>query len=171
MESGSTSVHLEGIKDEQAADVEAMARRIWPAAYRDIISKEQIEFMLGWMYAPETIVRELAEGNVRYFWIVAESANVGFLAAGPFSGDDQAHLHKFYVLPEQHGRGIGSRALKLLTEELRDFSVRELELRVNRNNSTAINFYQKGGFRIVEEDKADIGNGYVMDDFIMLLSL
>ena len=88
MESGSTSVHLEGIKDEQAADVEAMARRIWPAAYRDIISKEQIEFMLGWMYAPETIVRELAEENVRYFWIVAESSNVGFLAAGPFSGDD-----------------------------------------------------------------------------------
>jgi ribosomal protein S18 acetylase RimI-like enzyme len=171
MENSSPSVRLEEVSPDQAADVEAMACRIWPTAYRDIISREQIEFMLSWMYAPETIAREMAEENVRYFWIVAESEKVGFLAAGPFSEGDQTHLHKCYVLSEHHGRGFGSCALKILADRLRDLAVRELELRVNRNNLAAIKFYQKGGFDIVAEDKADIGGGYVMDDFIMRLIL
>ena len=148
-----------------------MARLIWPAAYRDIISTEQIDFMLGWMYTPETIAREITEKNIRYFWIEVEKEKIGFLAVGPFSQGNRAFLHKCYVLPKYHGQGIGSGALEQLTDMLRELPVPELELRVNRNNSAAIGFYQKGGFLIVAEDKADIGNGYVMDDFIMRVSL
>jgi ribosomal protein S18 acetylase RimI-like enzyme len=37
---------------------------------------------------------------------------------------------------------------------------------VNRRNK-ARNFYEKNGFYVIEEINLDIGNGYVMDDYIM----
>ena len=43
-------------------------------------------------------------------------------------------------------------------------------LNVNKNNS-AVQFYQKVGFTIMEELILDIGEGYVMDDYVMQLHL
>lgn len=49
--------------------VRELARRIWHACYPGIITVEQIEFMLGWMYAEEKIREELRAG---YTWEVVE---------------------------------------------------------------------------------------------------
>jgi len=46
-----------------------------------------------------------------------------------------------------------------------------LELRVNRANSTAIAAYQRNGFETVAELCSEIGEGYVMDDFVMRRAL
>ena len=42
-----------------------------------------------------------------------------------------------------------------------------LYLQVNKNNTSAIGAYRKHGFEIVESATFDIGNGFVMDDYIM----
>jgi hypothetical protein len=39
---------------------------------------------------------------------------------------------------------------------------------VNRQNYKAINFYFKLGFKIQTVADFDIGNGYVMNDFVMV---
>ena len=44
-------------------------------------------------------------------------------------------------------------------------------LTVNRHNSQAIEWYQRKGFTITDEQKADIGRGFYMDDFIMELTV
>ena len=41
-----------------------------------------------------------------------------------------------------------------------------LSLNVNRFNS-ALTFYEKIGFKIIDEVNVDIGNGYFMEDYIM----
>jgi ribosomal protein S18 acetylase RimI-like enzyme len=41
-----------------------------------------------------------------------------------------------------------------------------LFLNVNKYNS-AIQFYHKIGFEIAKEEVIDIGNGFVMDDYVM----
>ena len=46
-----------------------------------------------------------------------------------------------------------------------------LELRVNRGNVAAIGFYRKNGFTVHAEDRREIGNGFVMDDYLMRLEL
>ena len=46
----------------------------------------------------------------------------------------------------------------------------ELELNVNKYNS-AIAFYKKKNFRIIKEELIDIGEGYVMDDYVMRKAL
>ena len=45
-----------------------------------------------------------------------------------------------------------------------------LELNVNRLNS-AINFYKKLGFEIIQEEDIDIGNGFFMNDYVLSLQL
>jgi ribosomal protein S18 acetylase RimI-like enzyme len=48
--------------------------------------------------------------------------------------------------------------------------VEQIELNVNKHNS-AVQFYEKKGFIRAKEMVLDIGNGYVMDDFVMQLML
>ncbi|MEX2580968.1 MAG: GNAT family N-acetyltransferase [Verrucomicrobiales bacterium] len=159
---------LEAQADEAPA-VEEMARRIWPDAYREIISEAQIRYMLDRMYSPSVIAREIEAESIRYFWIVGGDEKLGFLAAGPFEAERRSFLHKCYVLPAFVNRGHGSRGLSLLIAKLREASATGIELRVNRGNARAIAFYRRNGFAIVAEDCLDIGAGFAMDDFVMRL--
>ena len=46
-----------------------------------------------------------------------------------------------------------------------------LVLNVNKRNEKAIRAYRRNGFTIVESEKIDIGNGFVMDDYVMAKEL
>jgi GNAT superfamily N-acetyltransferase len=80
-------------------------------------------------------------------------------------------LHKLYLLPELHGRGLGSRLLQHVEREVRTRAGHRLMLSVNKRNAKAIAAYQRNGFRIVESVVTDIGGGFVMDDYIMAKEL
>ncbi|MGY8640221.1 MAG: N-acetyltransferase family protein [Verrucomicrobiales bacterium] len=157
-------------RDCQPEDAEAiseMAARIWPQVYSEMISVEQIEFMLKWMYSPQKIREDLKCG-VTYFFIESEAGKTaGYAAFGPDANDPGTWLHKLYVDPEFHRQGLASCAI---SEIRRRIGIDEkLWLRVNRGNTTAIAAYKKNGFSTVEERCSDIGGGFVMDDFIMRL--
>ena len=166
MNSPASSVSLLPIPPEESGNIRKFAERIWPAAYRDIISPEQIQYMLDWMYAPKRLREEITSGAAQYFWIEREH-RIGFLAFGPMTKDVPTHLYKFYILPEFQRFGYGSMAFDSLFSLLESEGVSGIELRVNKNNSRAIRFYQKNRFEIVREDCADIGDGFEMDDFIL----
>lgn len=76
-------------------------------------------------------------------------------------------LHKLYVEAPLQGKGVGKSAVEVLAEELRDSGARAIRLRVNRHNANALQFYRRVGFSVYAEDRLDIGNGFVMDDFLM----
>jgi ribosomal protein S18 acetylase RimI-like enzyme len=76
-------------------------------------------------------------------------------------------LHKLYLLPELHGRGLGSRLLEHCQDEARRQGARRLILAVNKRNARAIAAYRRNGFAVVESVVTDIGGGFVMDDYLM----
>ncbi len=163
-------VALLPVLPDEAEAVSEMAARIWPTAYGAILPPGQIDHMLAWMYDPERLRRELAEG-ILYLWIGQEGERVGFLAAGPVRAGSPCPLHKFYLLPEAQGRGLGGAAMALLRERIAAAEAVSLELRVNRNNAPAIRFYKKHGFTTYAEDRLEIGDGFAMDDYLMRLPL
>jgi diamine N-acetyltransferase len=148
-----------------------LAGVIWRAYYPGIITMEQIDYMLARMYAPEVLRDEIRSQGIRYDCLFVDEKMAGFASYGPASGLRVMKLHKLYLLPELHGRGLGSRLLKHGEAEVRRLGARRLILAVNKRNARAIAAYQRNGFVIAESVVTDIGNGFVMDDFIMAKEL
>ncbi len=143
-----------------------LAGRIWHAHYPGIITPEQIDYMLERGYTRQVILDEM--GSLGVIWLAIRSGGVmiGFASVGPYA-PQAMKLHKLYLLPEYHGTGIGARALAEVEQIARDNAASALVLNVNRHNSKAIRAYQRAGWQVTETVVVDIGNGYVMDDYIM----
>ncbi len=143
----------------------ALAEGIWRESYAGVVSAEQMDFMLAWMYSAETIRRELAEGVC---WEVVRRGDeaVGYLSI-TFGADGVAKLNKLYLLPAHQGRGLGQQMLArvLALATARDAS--EVRLQVNKANVRAQRAYERAGFVRIEEAVFNIGGGFVMDDYIM----
>jgi ribosomal protein S18 acetylase RimI-like enzyme len=142
-----------------------LADRIWRECYPGIITLEQIEFMLAWMYSEEQIRRELAEGTA---WDLAEHdrAPIGFLSY-ELDDDRRVKLHKLYLLPEHQGRGHAKSMLDHVFARARALGGHEVWLQVNKRNTRAIAAYRKAGFHVAKEAVFEIGAGFVMDDYLM----
>lgn len=151
--------------------VRQLAGEIWPLVYSRLLSAAQIDYMIERMYDPAVLREEVETGGIRYEWILLDSEAAGFLAYGPVRQDHPCTLHKLYLRPAFHGKGIGTRALDHLARQLKAAACPEVTLRVNRRNDRAIRCYQRNGFRQIGTDCLDIGGGFVMDDFLMSRSL
>lgn len=144
--------------------IRELAHGIWWAHYPEVISPEQIEYMLGWMYSTETLEQQISQ-NEQTYWLVSESEMpTGFVALSR-QAEGQYFLHKFYLEVSEQGKGLGTAAFQALLAQYPD--IRELRLTVNRQNYKSINFYFKLGFRIEKCVDIPIGQGFVMDDFQM----
>lgn len=169
----SVSLHPAGPND--AATIRQLARSIWTRVYPDIISPEQIRFMLDWMYSQAVLRADMLERDVRYELIHIDGTARGFAAFGPGESDPvvETSLHKLYLDPDCHGRGWGSRALCSVEGRIREHrpETRVVRLRVNRRNARAIRAYERNGYRIETSVCSDIGGGFVMDDFVMAKTL
>ena len=53
-------------------------------------------------------------------------------------------------------------------EKAKTYQLKNIRLTVNINNTIAIKAYEKLGFKNVGPIVADIGNGFIMDDFQMM---
>ena len=144
--------------------ISGLAGRIWRVHYPSILSQEQIEYMLAWMYDVRQLRRDLERGVV--FELLFEGDRpLGFCGYEELRGE--LKLHKLYLLVEEHGRGLGSMLLRHVEEEARRRGLPKVVLGVNRFNEKALGVYQRNGYRIREPLKTEIGGGFVMDDWIM----
>ena len=143
-----------------------LAGRIWHAHYPGIITVEQIDYMLARGYTREVILDEIEHQGIIWSIIRDNMTMIGFISVGPY-GDGIMKLHKLYLLPEYHGQGIGARALAEVERLAKQQNSATLVLNVNRHNQKAISAYQRSGWNITDEVVLDIGNGYVMNDYVM----
>ena len=151
---------------DEAPLVQALAHKIWPIAYKEILSQAQLDYMLNWMYSIESLTQQMQEGH-HYFGIYVADEIVGFLdiqTNHPEIG--VLKLNKIYVLPTCHGRGFGYQLIQFAINFAENEHKKTIELQVNRNNK-AKDFYTKIGITIKEDKNFDIGNGYFMNDFVM----
>jgi diamine N-acetyltransferase len=139
-----------------------IAYKSWKSHYPGIISESQINYMLELMYATELLKKHIESQTEVFYLIQIEETTVGFISTSKRSND--LYIQKFYLLPEYSGKGIGENAFRKLILLLNADNIR---LTVNRQNYKSINFYFKLGFIIEKVADFDIGNGFVMYDFVM----
>ena len=144
-----------------------LARRIWQDTYPGIISQQQIDAMLADRYSPQAILAQLDDPH--HTWLIArtEGEITGFAHA--YLEDGTCKLDKLYIDPRRQRRGIGHELFNAILGFARQHQVRRIWLQVNRHNSRAISAYRKYGFEIVEARVFEIGDGFVMDDYLMAI--
>ena len=143
-----------------------LAYAIWPVAYGEILSKEQLTYMLGKFYSLESLTDQLEKRNHVFLLIEENERFVGFASYESNIENHKTKIHKIYVLPETQGKGFGVQLINEIETRAKNLQNDILFLNVNRFNKAQY-FYKKLGFEIAFEEDIEIGNGYLMEDFVM----
>ncbi|MBP7939911.1 MAG: GNAT family N-acetyltransferase [Sediminibacterium sp.] len=165
---------------EDRALIRSISERTWPSTYGHIISQEQIDFMLDWMYSDSSLAAQFTKGH-QFFIACLNGSDIGFCSVSEDEVDHETDnttkktqqkafkLNKLYVLPTAQGTGSGKALLEKAIEVAKNAGTESIFLQVNKHNN-AYTFYLKNGFVKEAEFKFDIGNGFFMDDYVMRLS-
>jgi len=157
------------LRESEVDALVALAGDIWRAHYPGIISPAQIEYMFAQRYKAPLIRQLMARGDL---WLVARAGDelVGF-AHGHSLQDGDYKLDKLYVHAAWQRHGIGGHLIGDVARHARAHGASRLLLRVNRQNQGAVGAYLKHGFRVATLIVEDIGNGFIMDDYVMTKEL
>jgi len=151
-------------------DFDALAQlgeTIWRTHYSTMISMEQIDYMLNGRYAPDKL-RAYIDADDRWLELLWLSDRpVGYCSYALSTTTGELKLEQLYLLGECRGMGLGGLMLHHVEARARELGRRVLMLTVNKHNESSIAVYRNAGFTVREEAVFDIGNGYVMDDYVM----
>ncbi len=154
----------------QITTIAKLAEVIWNEHFPAIIGQRQVDYMLEKFQSHQAIDDQISKGY-DYFLIEHNQQMVGYIAIMI----DQAHAHmqlsKFYILPHARRQGVGSETIKQLIKMAHTQHIHTIWLTVNKYNNDAINAYYKMGFLNSEEVVTDIGQGFIMDDYRMELTI
>lgn len=145
--------------------IQEIAEKTWPVAYGSILKKEQLDYMLNRFYSFSSLVESMDVGH-HYFIYLEDDVPLGFISIEFIESQKSMKIHKLYVLPNQQGNGIGEKLFQKAVELIKDKGFSRLFLNVNRFNA-ALQFYLRMGMKIQKEENIDIGQGYLMEDYVM----
>jgi len=147
--------------------VQRLAHAIWHAHYPSMLSAAQIDYMLARGYCDAALM-PFATDPARGLALAEQGQRaVGFAAWYPPGDAATMKLDKLYVLPAWHRRGVGRALIEHVAGAARAAGCRTLVLNVNRNNAGAVQAYERCGFAIREAADFPIGDGFVMEDYVM----
>ena len=162
------------IKQATTADIPLINKLAWnvfPETYKNILSHEQIEYMMDWMYSIENLHKQMEEEGHIYYIAYEECEAAGYVSIRQ-EDTDLFHLEKIYVIPYYQKYHLGKQLFQQAIKGIKEIHPApcRMELNVNRNNP-ALGFYEHMGMKKVREGDFPIGNGYYMNDYIMGLDI
>jgi len=157
--------------DEQLRQLAVLSSEIWHECFPGIISEGQIDYMVKRFQSYDAMKRQLADEGYRYYYISDDNGIAGYTGFVLHPEEDYMFLSKLYLRADRRGRGLASKTIDQLRDICRENALHRIRLTVNINNRQAINVYKHKGFIVAYDQKADIGNGYYMDDHVMELTV
>ena len=162
-------IDVSEVSEEDLPIIQNIACQTWPSTFGEILSPKQISYMLDMMYSLDALRRQINEQN-HVFLLARNKGTSEYLGYVSYELDYKNELltkiHKIYLLPASQGKGIGRLLIDSVAQLAMQHTNNRLGLNVNRNNK-AIQFYERMGFVIVGNEDIDIGDGFIMEDFIM----
>lgn len=140
--------------------LDQVIQEIWPEVYTPIIGAAQVAYMLRTFQSKEKIEEDLKAG-MHYFLLWSENKPVGYTAY--MNKPNQIYLSKLYLHKDLRGQGYASQVFAWYEELAKG---KTLRLNVNKYNKQAIAVYETRGFKRVEACQIDIGESYIMDDYV-----
>ncbi len=141
-----------------------LAHIIWTDHYTPIIGEEQVSYMLNKFQSARAIELQVQAGMCYYIMKYDKKAS-GYLSF--IKKKDALFLSKLYVLHSARGKGVGKAAMTFVQQKAIELQCKRITLTVNKYNTNSISAYKKMGFVQVKAVVQDIGNGFVMDDYVL----
>ena len=111
--------------------IHEMAEVVFRNTYKTILSPEQMDYMMDWMYSLPNLEKQVSQGHTYYIAWLGDVPQ-GYVSVRKDSVDDDGtevwHLEKIYVMPSAQGTGLGHKLLDTVKQHVLD------------NKSTAINY-------------------------------
>jgi len=149
------------------ATIRDIAYQTWPDAYGEILSPEQLQYMLDAFYSEVALSENYTQKKHRFLLLTEDDVALGFASyEHNYQTLPVTRLHKIYLLPQSQGKGAGKLLMEAIENRAMANHSKVISLNVNRFNKAQI-FYRKHGFEIVGEEDIDIGRGYLMEDYKM----
>ena len=154
------------INDEQLNILASVANEVWHEFFPCILSEEQIDYMVDKFQSYGAMKKQMEDGY-EYYFIKDNDEICGYMGIHEEKEDEKLFLSKLYLKKEHRGKGYAGQTLKKLFDMSIKRGLKMVWLTVNKHNEHTIQVYEHMGFAKARTQVADIGNGFVMDDYIM----
>lgn len=132
--------------------------------YNNLIGNKQATYMAN-LFLSKQKINELIDNGAMFRLLVEDDKIIGF--SEYLKEENKVFLSKLYVQKDYRGKGYG----RILFEDCLDYTKRcgldTIYLTVNKHNTPSYETYLHLGFKVTDSVVNDIGEGYVMDDYIM----
>lgn len=156
---------------EEINNLAAMADTIWHEYFVSIITEEQIDYMIEKFQSAPAITEQIINKGYEYYFLEENGEILGYTGICEEKATNKLFLSKLYLKKEKRGKGYASKAFESLEQLCKARGIQAIWLTVNRYNEHTIAVYKRKGFEILRTQAADIGNGFIMDDYIMELQI
>ena len=147
----------------------ALADEIWHEYWPALIGDAQTDYMVENFQSLEAIERDMREHAYEYWFMRAEDDGriAGYTGGRVEPETNRFFISKVYLRAEERGKGFASRAIAFYERLCLERGLDAMYLTVNKQNDLGIRAYLGKGFETIDAVDTDIGNGFVMDDYIM----
>ena len=150
--------------DNDIKRIADLATIIWHEHFATILSPEQIDYMVEKFQSYNAIKKAVTDDGYTYYMAEEDNDLCGYLGIHD-EGDGVIFISKVYVRSDKRRMGIATQLLERLKTDYPDAG--KWYLTDNKYNYGSIAVYEKRGFKKVKDLVTDIGNGFIMDDYVM----
>lgn len=157
---------MEKKKVETQKDIQALypvVVEIWQEWFTPIIGAKQVDFMLHNYQSEKNIANEIKSG-VHYFALIQENEIIGYTAYE--IRNEVIYISKLYIKKQFRGQGLMRHIFDWYDSISEKLGLKQ-QLRVNRDNAQSVAIYKHRGFNIVATKDDEIGQGFIMNDYIL----
>ena len=151
--------------------IRSLAQEFWPVAFASILTAQQIEYMMEMMYSTTSLEKQMDKGH-RFAIASKNGEKVGYMSYEiDCEKSGKTKIHKLYISPNSQRMGVGKTMVHFVAQQALQANNKAIYLNVNKHNNKAIGFYNKHHFQLIKEEEIDIGEGFIMDDYVFELIL
>lgn len=147
----------------------ALADEIWHEYWPALIGDAQTDYMVENFQSLEAIERDMREHAYEYWFMRAEDNGriAGYTGGCVEPETNRFFISKIYLRAEERGHRFASQTIRFYEDLCRARGLAALYLTVNKHNDLGVRAYRGKGFETIDSVETDIGQGFIMDDFIM----
>lgn len=148
------------INEEEIKKLVTLSNYIYGSYYPSIIGQEQTDYMVKKFLSFEAIKDNIDQGYLYY--IVGDY--LGFIAL--IKEENYLYISKAYLDEKERHKGYFNDIFNFIKDKAFELGYKSIRLNVNKYNYNSIEVYEHLGFKRIKSEEIDIGNNYIMDDYV-----